>query len=491
MSSYLLTFLSGLLIIFSFPNFIIPRFSPCHLFFAWMCLVPLFFALEKRPNSSFKLGFLAGLIASLGKFYWLAVFTPQYPIVILGLVLLAAYLALYLAFFTWLSHFFASRLKWPLILIAPPLWVALEFLQAYLFTGFPWLLLGYSQYLNLPLLQLCSWTGVYGVSFLVVLFNLGIFSFIKKKNFVLASLALGLVGLAHLGGIFGLSSPVPSSKEVRVGLIQPNIGEEKSDFRRLPEIFHLHLSLSKEIAKKEVDLIIWPETGFPSALAYYSSYLTSLIRLAEQYGCELVVGATHEENGKYYNSAFLISERGIKDRYDKVHLVPYGEYILGERFLPWLKKILQIGTYTPGKKGKVIRNRSFPLAVLICFESIFPELSRASVKEGGRILVNITNDAWFKKTAAPYQHALMSIVRAVENRTPLIRAANTGVSLAVSASGKLLTKTEIFRKTVRKVKIKVRNTPSKSFYTQWGDVFVFVCLFYLGVLVFLKFLKKT
>jgi apolipoprotein N-acyltransferase len=171
--------------------------------------------------------------------------------------------------------------------------------------------------------------------------------------------------------------------------------------------------------------------------------------------------------------------------------VPYGEYILGERFLPWLKKILQIGTYTPGKKGKVIRNRSFPLAVLICFESIFPELSRASVKEGGRILVNITNDAWFKKTAAPYQHALMSIVRAVENRTPLIRAANTGVSLAVSASGKLLTKTEIFRKTVRKVKIKVRNTPSKSFYTQWGDVFVFVCLFYLGVLVFLKFLKKT
>jgi apolipoprotein N-acyltransferase len=184
------------------------------------------------------------------------------------------------------------------------------------------------------------------------------------------------------------------------------------------------------------------------------------------------------------NSAFLLSPDGkIAGKYDKVHLVPYGEYVPLRKFFPFINKLVAgIGDFRKGEGNNPIKFGNHALGILICYEGIFPELSREYKEKGANLLVNITNDAWFGRTSAPYQHLSMTVFRAVENRTFLVRSANTGISAIISPSGKIIKKTGLFERTVLRGSVKLLDR--KTIYALYGDIFVYICLILLGVIIF-------
>ncbi|MFH1613062.1 MAG: apolipoprotein N-acyltransferase [bacterium] len=393
-----------------------------------------------------------------------------------------------LLFFCYFSKLISKKLKLPLILIAPFIWTSLELLQTYLMTGFPWLFLGYSQYLNLPLLQITTVTGIYGLSFIIVLFNCILVSLYQKKNYLISFLGIGVILVLFIIGSIIIPCTT-SKKSLCVGVLQPNAEKDNITIEQIQENFKTYFLLSEKLAKQKAKFIVWPETAILSFLAYDPETNTSLCKMAQKYNLELIVGSVHQENKNYYNSAFLISEKGLLDRYDKTHLVPFGEYILGRKYIPWISSKLDLSDFTSGSSYNVLKGNIASTGTLICFESIFPNIARNFVKKDALFLCNITNDAWFGKTAAPYQHALMSIFRAAENRVPLVRSANTGVSLIIDAGGRIITQTQIFKKTILKANIFF--FPQKTFYTKFGDIFAFCCLFISILLIIISYKKIT
>jgi len=290
---------------------------------------------------------------------------------------------------------------------------------------------------------------------------------------------------------------------MRVSIIQGNIPQElkwsgeSEDF-----IFDRYLELTSKAQKDKPDLIIWPEASLPVVLEEDITYYDSLSRLVKEDKVPLLFGAVTQRDGLYYNSALLIAkDGGLAGRYDKVHLVPFGEYIPLRDVFPFLQTVVPIGDIEAGKDYVLFK---FPnpksqiqnkLGVLICFEDLFPEISREYAKRGADLLVNITNDAWYKYTSAPYQHLQASVFRAVENRLPLARCANTGVSCFISADGRIIAVVrnslgeDIFirgflTQDITGVKI------DPTFYTRFGDLFPGICLLLTVYGIIRKFLKK-
>lgn len=477
-----LCLLSALLLVLSFPNFNIE-------FLAWFGFIPLFFALRNKSKlEAFFLAYLTGIIFWLGTIYWLIHVTLP------GMIILVLYLALYFGIFGLIIKSYELRVKRYAVLFIPSAWVLLEYVRSHLFTGFPWALLGYSQYLNLPVIQIADITGAWGVSFLIIMVNVWIYSVIgyrlsaigEKPKYLLPILCI-LIILPY--GYYKIHRAASSEQRaaLKISVIQGNIPQElkwnpvSKDF-----IIDKYSALTSHAAGDKPDLIIWPEAALPVVLEEEPLYYEKVRAVAQRIKTPLLLGAVTWRDRLYYNSALLVSSEGsLLGRYDKLHLVPFGEYIPLRKMLRFLETIVPIGDFTPGKEHTLF-SLSAKFSVLICFEDLFPELSRNFAKRGANFLVNITNDAWFKETSSPYQHLQASVFRAVENRLYMVRSANTGVSGFIAPSGKIISLVadksgrNIFVDGYKTEEISV-GEKKLSFYTRYGDIFVLLCILATGL----------
>jgi apolipoprotein N-acyltransferase len=492
---YLPALLSGLLLFLAAPGV----FSLGLL--AWIGLAPLLWSCrDASPRQGFKLGLAAGLSYNLLLLYWIVIVLGTYGQ--LGwylswpaLILLALYMSFYLALFTAGFSWLAPRLS-PLW-TAPVLWVALDFIKARLFTGFPWQDLAYSQYKNPLLIQTADLFGHAGVTFLIVLANVLLVTLLAgggrrgrlRPTPVAASAAAGAILLAGVlyGGLRLQQLPfeIQQAESRPVTVVQGNISQdEKWTPAFQSRTVDIYTRLSEEaLALQSSELLIWPETALPFFPLEDPLFQEMVGRLVHPTTVNLLTGAPRRElvGGElhYYNSALLISGAGnLSDIYDKQHLVPFGEYIPLRRFLPFSTPLVEtMGDFTPGDSEKPISCDSVEIGVLICFESIFPELARKQTEHGARLLVNITNDAWFGRSSAPWQHLSMAVFRAVENRRALARAANTGISGFVDPMGRLTATTGLFEEAFL-----TENLPlltGTSFYVRYGHYFPLICLLLL------------
>ena len=343
-----LSLLSGLLLILSFPKFNLE-------FLAWIGFVPLFFALNnKSAAQAFFLFFFTGIIFWSGIIYWLVHVTA------IGTVLLIIYLALYFGIFG-LAIRPCTRRSTPYTLIfIPALWVLLEYLRSHLLTGFPWALLGYSQYLNLPVIQIADITGVWGVSFLVMVVNVAIVEMpwsakrglISRLKIVVALLAIFLF-LTLSYGYLRLSGRALSQARhlLRVAVIQGNIAQElKWDPVARNYILDRYKQLTEQVAADNPDLVIWPEASAPGLLGEDDEVFQEIFGLSRKTKIPLLIGAVANDSQRYYNSVLLIEPSGeIANRYDKIHLVPFGEYIPLKKIFSFLETIVPIGDIEKGK----------------------------------------------------------------------------------------------------------------------------------------------
>jgi apolipoprotein N-acyltransferase len=507
----LLAGLSGLLLTASFPKIGLD-------WLVWVALIPLFAAIANLSvKKSFRIGFIAGLIHYLSLLYWVVPvmrtygYLPLYLSITI-LFLFAAILALFPAVFS-MAVAAMGRSPARCLITMPLFWVAVEYIRTYIFTGFPWALLGHSQYLRLQLIQTADLFGVYGVSFLIVLGNTALFLILtritrqpwQKKSiskrlpavaaifFVLGFLFTWLYGTWRIKTTDHLMAASPNA---RIAVIQGNVFQAikwNPAYQAATVKTHNRLSLS---AKSEnPDLIVWPESATPFFLFYDEEPTQKVLEGIQETDTDYLIGSPSftgkEGNIAYYNSAYLISP-GTKTihTYEKAHLVPYGEYVPFKKWLPFLGKIVaQVGDFRPGKAGKTIPWEKGALGVQICYEIIFPGLSRAMVKNDAVLLINITNDAWFGKTSGPYQHFSITVFRAVENRRALARAANTGISGFIDPAGRILTSTPLLQEAAV-----TRTLPlirSKTFYTRFGDLFALACLAGTIFGILLEFGKYT
>jgi apolipoprotein N-acyltransferase len=494
--------LSGLLLTGAFPKV---GFD----LLAWGALVPLLWAVDgARLASAFRIGFVFGLAHFLSLVYWVVGTMQTYGGLPLALAfpvlfLLAAYLALYPALFAVGVARLSRRpaLLWP---SAAVLWTAQEFLRARLFTGFPWELLGYSQFSRTHLIQMADLTGVYGVSFLVALVNAALYSLWKaaaggasdpkarrrRAAVAAAATAAAVAGAWGYGAVRvgSVESAAASAEAVKVALIQGNIPQEiKWDRKFQQQTTEKYARLSMAAKPEAPALVVWPETATPFYFPFHGPLSRIVFDAVKDTGADFLIGSpSFREEGNhlaYYNSAYLVGSDGkVQGRYDKVHLVPFGEYVPFKRYLPFLGKIVeQVGDFRSGRRGAILQWRGRGLGVLICYESIFPVLARAQVAAGADLLVNITNDAWYGLSSAPFQHFSMAVFRAVENRRVLVRAANTGISGFIDAAGRVTDASGLFVDAVLTRTVSLVKVP--ALYTRIGDVFAGACLAAAAVLV--------
>lgn len=483
----LLAVLSGGLLVLAFPR---ADLGPL----AFVALVPLLVAFRGAGwRGAAGLGFVAGLVFFAGSLYWVVPTVVGYgglPWAAAGgvLLLLAGYLALYVAAFGAGLAVLQPRRGPTALLAAAALWVALELLRTHLFTGFPWNLLGHSQYRNLPLIQIAAATGVYGVSFVVLAVNGAVADIVAfppawRRGVPSAGAAAVLVAGALA---YGWAAPAPSGPEtMRVALVQGNIPQGvKWEPGYQDATLGVYRALTLEEAGRLPDLVVWPETAVPFFLRQ-DPRRPAVEGLAAEIGAPLLVGAPDREGpppSRYTNSAFLITPQdGIVRKYDKVHLVPFGEYVPLKGVLSFVNRLAQgtIGDFAPGTEFTVFSIPAGRFGVTISYEVYFPVQVRQYVRNGAQFLVNITNDAWYGRSAAPYQHIAMVVFRAVENRRYLVRAANTGISAVVAPDGRIIASSDLFERTAFTAAIAPRDglTP----YARYGDVFAWGAAAAIGV----------
>jgi apolipoprotein N-acyltransferase len=380
----------------------------------------------------------------------------------------------------------------------PVFWVSLEYIRSVLLSGFPWELMGHSQYKNLHVVQISDIFGVYGVSFLIAMVNGAIFLVflcvmqvewqgirVPKPTALGSILIIGpifcLVWLYGEWRINSIDERAAVSPSVSVSIVQGNIDQAlkwNPAFQQGTIEKYLRLSLSAR--SRQPDLVVWPETAAPFYFLRDPKLTRMVIGGIHHAGTDFLIGSpSYIHRGKnldYYNSVYLVQPDGkIQGKYDKVHLVPFGEYVPFKNWLPFIGKIVQaVGDFQPGQKGNTIQWKNYQLGIQICYEIIFPDLSRAMVKNNAALLVNVTNDAWYGKSSAPYQHFSMTVFRAVENRRALIRSANTGISGFVDPAGRIVATTPLFEE-----KVITRTMPviqEQTFYTRFGDVLAIACI---------------
>ena len=488
--------LSGFLLFLSFPKF-------GSGLFAWIAFIPLFFALKNTAAVArgLFLGFVAGIVSYVGIIYWIAYvivsygYLPLYTGIIL-MLLLACYLSVYIALFAGCIVYFKRKI--PLYLTAPVLWVCFEYGKSFLLTGFPWENLGYSQYLNTYLIQIADVTGVWGLSFLIILVNATIFEMISNRSgrkYILAGIVFCLLTGSYIYGFYRMEQVdkvVRHSPGLEVSLMQGNIDQSikwNEDFQK--ETLNIYERLSLKNLPGNDSLIVWPETAAPFKFQNKNSLHDQIVDLSLKTKSWLLFGsvssALRESGNEYYNSAYLLSPSGeIKGKYDKVHLVPYGEYVPLRNIFPFVKKLTAgIGDFGTGAGFYPLSLDNKKIGVLICYEGILPFAARAYKNNSAELLVNITNDAWFGATSAPFQHFSMQVFRTVETRLYLVRAANTGISGIIDPAGRIVARTNIFQEDALKGYVKFVNIP--TFYARYGDVLVIIC-FVLVIFYFLMIL---
>ena len=462
LSHVLAAIFSGLLLAAAFP-----KWDQTYLLI--FALVPLLWALRGQSlKAAFWRGLAAGLAHYVVMFYWIVYVTHVFGklplIAAIGiLLLLAGYLCLYTA--VW-----GLGVAW----------------------GAPWDPLGNGLYRHPLLLQFADLTGVYGLSFLVVLVNSSLYLLCcpprgKAFKFRQAA-AVGLILVLWIGyGYYRLGEVdrlMAASPKIKVAVVQGNLKQgEKWQKSMVQTTLNRYGELTRKV--QGARLIIWPETAAPFLYVRTPDLAAEVQKIAKDSGAYLLFGSPAYEltpQGEYYyNRAYLLNPQAETiGSYDKAHLVPYGEYVPLRRFFPFIGKMVpMVGDFAEGPVGATVSLPEGAIGPLVCYESIFPYLARAQVANGARLLVNITNDAWFGKTAAAYQHLSMAVLRAVENHVCLARAANTGISAFIDGAGRLLWTSEI--NVPEAHALELAWLPGGSLYTRVGDVFAWACVIIAGL----------
>jgi len=473
---------------------------------AWMpilgCLLPID---SKNPcRRPFQTGWIMGLVFWFGTLFWLV------HVTVAGMIALAVYLALYFSawtfFVAWL-HGRWSAATGPahigLALAGASAWVSLEWLRGRMLGGFPWNFAAVTQHRNLVLIQIAEWTGVYGVSFVLVFFNIALWltwrrlrieKFSARSWRYEFSLAILLVALCLMVGMRRLLAEQKNGDGksfLRIALIQPAVPQEVKyeaiSFSEQQDRLR-HLTLAAAAAKP--DLIIWPETALVNGPNHDQESHFWLQTLIREVKTPILLGTLDAppwflERDKrsrprwLCNAAMLVDVNGNWETpYHKLHLVPFGEYVPFERWLPWMRYLTPIqGSFESGKKTVCFDFKGMRLGPLICFEDTFPHLARNLNRAGADVLINLTNDAWFKDSPGAAMHLANAVFRTIENRRPLARCTNHGVTCIVDSMGRIQPQQILkpFAKGFLITEIAWHGREPATFYGRHGDWFAFGC----------------
>ena len=449
---------------------------------AWVALAPVIVqALMRRPRAALGLGWLGGFLFFLFLLRWLNFTFRVYsaipwPLVWLPTALLAGYCGLYVGLFAGaLSWIAARRSSLAAIAVAPFVWVTLEWVRGWLMGGFPWGTLGYSQYRQLPVIQIAELGGVYAVSFVVIAVNAALAAAavvgLRRSVAGLGVAALLVTATLAFGHARLRESGTPA-ETASIALIQPSIPQPlKWDPNFAASTLANYFDLTMEAGQSRPDLVVWPETATPTVLREDLVLQAALRQVSRQLGAGLLIGSIDAERTsppRYRNSAVLLDERGIVNRYDKIQLVPFGEYVPLSGVIGFVRGWAEfIADLEPGSRSVVFSGPPAPFGTVICYEGIFPALVRRFVRDGARFMVNMTNDGWFGRTAGPLQHLAMYPLRAVEHRVSVVRAANTGVSAVIAPSGAIVRSLPLYVRGTLVERVPLRRV--ETLYTRFGD----------------------
>jgi apolipoprotein N-acyltransferase len=460
------------------------------------CLVPLLVLSTTSANArqAARRGFFAGTLANLLLVYWIA-YTIAVPGNLgwlmggLAALLVSAYLAVYVSLAAAFAHRVRRRFGIAGLWVFPAAWVCLEYGRSVLFSGFPWLLLGYSLSGHFLFRQAADLAGVYGLGFLLAMANVSLYmagakAALGERRGILMNLA-GAVAVAVFLLVYGTLGKTPESPgtpggTVRVGIAQGNIDQSvKWDPDHQKETLRIFRAMTREAAQNGSEVIVWPETAAPFFYGWEPEMSAVVDAAAAENRVPLIFGAPWfdpSEGGRYYNSVFLLGANGIaQGRYDKRHLVPFGEYIPLRRLLFFLRKLTEgEEDFSAGRGPALFAVDGKPVGANVCYEAIFPGIVRESVREGATWLVNVTNDAWFGDTVAPHQHLAMARMRSVEFRRPLVRAANSGISAIIDERGEMSAKLGLFRKGI--IVADILPGTEETLYAKTGDIFAISCI---------------
>ncbi len=485
-----LALLSGILVGLSYP--------PLHLgFFAWFGFIPLIhILLNSKPSQAAKLAFLASITTNFISLHWIgfnsgAGFLPVFASLI-GAIL---YLGIFWSGLGYFVSFIEERSSKGLIVL-PFAWVTMELIRSLGALGFPWINLGLTQTEYLPLIQIADITGSYGISFWIVLINIGIYLAIiskdKRKHLIITSVIFVLIfgfGLIRINTI-----QIVNTEPISIAITQPNINpDEKWDPESREENFILMHSLLDSALNLNPDLVLWPESAVPAYLRLSSHRRRPITEKLTKFNIPLLSGTVDrviDKNGdkKYYNSTIFIKPDDIIKMYNKVHLVPFAEYIpLSEKF-PSLKKLnFGQGNFTSGKEYTVFELGSTKFSNIICYESSLPKIVKGFVKNGAQFITIQANDGWLRKSAGPYQHFELAKLRAIENRVFIVRCANTGISGVINSKGIVQHKIPLGEKSI--IIADILPAQNLTFYTKYGEVFAILCII-VSLMIFTSVWKK-
>lgn len=495
-----------------------------------------------------------GAVFMLIQLFWLR------HVTYIAWVLLGFYCAVYFPCFAFFTRFIIFKLRWPLAVVAPCIWTSLEFIRSFLLSGFPWFFTGHTQYHYLPVIQISDITGVYGISFIIIMINaciadLIILRLINGNKIIPLSHGGSKVGVKNLFkrvffaeqydkylrpgqkciffsltcvlpfvllttilsyGMYWLKNYQPYDGPT-VCLVQGNIPQDIKHESTEEDQIHIlkkYSDLSMSVKSRPIDLLVWPETMMPGLLNINPdltgrkidmlSQLTAS-QMALDLNTDLLLGGISlifaGDEQLYFNSAYFYNKEGtLIDRYDKIHLVPFGEFTPLKKYFPFLAHMVpyEIGL-TPGNRRTLFHldsteNGRFIFGTSICYEDTVPSLIRKFRKDGADFMLNITNDGWFRNSAELDQHLAIMVFRAIENRICMARAANTGISSFIAPDGTIYDKLsdakgicrEVSGTLVNRIKLSKQH---KTFYTICGDIFSVLCLCASGTFLFLALFK--
>jgi apolipoprotein N-acyltransferase len=482
---FLLPLLTGLFLFCSFPKV-------NQGWLAWVSFIPLLFFLDRAR--SLRSAFFGSLIAFWIQAFLLLSWIPsvlvhygsmELTVAWFLFVLLAVYLALFPAFACLITRYCIDRKGSVFLLIFPFAWLLMEYaISHFLFGGFPWLLTGYSQSSFPLIMQAADLAGVYGISLLVVCVNTSLaWYFLRRPRrgsvwpaLIMALLVLGCVwygakAWSLWGGI---------TTDYRVAMLQGNLSVDDPQEVLAWKYQEGYEEMVRQLGAGKDDLLILPESPTPISYESNSSYREAMRQLALEFPMGMIFSNIGTEVGsegtQYFNSAYFISRDGnTLQRYDKIHLVPFGEYIPYQSLFSFAGSISRdVGAFSAGNEYVAATINNQPVNAIICFEAVFPDLSRRFVQQGSRLIVNLTNDAWYGDSAAPYQHLTIARWRAVENRRFLLRAANSGISAVITPTGSVESETRTFRKDICRGHFAFLN--ERSVYTRFGDYLLIPCV---------------
>lgn len=491
---YLAALLSGVLLALSFPRYGHPACG-------WIALVPLFVALSgwngrpnhtpgRPPRRAFMLGLLAGTVYFIGTIYWTATVVREFgglalPVAVVAMLLLAIYLGLFPAIAAVITARLVARSGPAGLLLAAAPWIATEFFRGYLFGGFPWVPLGNSQITVLPVAQLASVLGVYGVSGLLAFINSAIaYSLLvagKARSRLIAAAVLVVAGV----GVWGAwrirdGSLTRAGTPFRVAVVQGNIAQEdKWKPGQAPRIFATYLAMTREAVGKGAQWVIWPESSTPFMFEEDLGGGAAIRDLIRELQVPLLFGSDQIERSsppRLYNAAFQITPDGKTAAvYRKIHLVPFGEYIPFKQWLYFVSPLVEsLAEFAPGSSMVMVPVGSHLASTAICYEVVYPSLVRQAVDAGSELLTTITNDAWYGHSSAPFQHFTLAAMRAIEQGRYLARAANTGISGFVDPYGRVMAQSAIFEQAT--LVEEVRFLTGRTIYSRIGDAIAYVAV---------------